>query len=260
MTQRSRLRGWATATLRIVVTGACLVMLALAAITSAAAESCPTLVTNAQRLILVVARTMSTPAATMQLFDRTSSGAPWHASRPAMPAVVGVAGMAWGVGFQHLARAGDPIKLEGDRRTPAGIYRLGASFGFAPSGRAGYLRIDADTVCINDVSSPAYNTITSRARVGPNVRGERMSRVALYRRGIFIDYPAGRAAKMGSCIFIHVWRGAGRGTEGCVALPEDTVAALQDLADDKTVIAILPRSALSRFAGCLPGDADAQSP
>jgi L,D-peptidoglycan transpeptidase YkuD (ErfK/YbiS/YcfS/YnhG family) len=235
--------------------------LALTTITTRipAAESCPAPVSNAQRLILVTAETMSTSTAAIQLFDRSSANAPWRPSLSAMPAVVGLAGMAWGAGFQHLARAGEPLKVEGDYRTPAGIYRLGASFGFAPSGRSGYLHIGADTVCVNDTSSPAYNTVTSRAVVGPKVRAEKMSRVALYRRGIVIDYPTDRAAKAGSCIFIHVWREAGRGTEGCVALPEDAVGALQDLADEKTVIAILPRSALGRYAGCLPGNPDATS-
>ena len=68
--------------------------------------------------------------------------------------------------------------------------------------------------------------------VGPSVSGEDMRKIDLYRRGLVVDYPTDRAARAGSCIFIHVWRGEGRGTAGCVALPEARVAALQEFAAD----------------------------
>ena len=74
----------------------------------------------------------------------------------------------------------------------------------------------------------------------------------LYRRGLVIDYRSDAAAKAGSCIFLHVWRGPGHGTAGCVALPEGRVAALQDFLAEGSVIAILPDSAFDRFRSCLP--------
>ena len=45
---------------------------------------------------------------------------------------------------------------------PAGIYRIGRSFGILPSSRPNYLRVTDDTVCVNEPSSPHYNAITSR--------------------------------------------------------------------------------------------------
>lgn len=218
----------------------------------AAAQTCPVPLGGAQRLVLVLGRSMNATAATVSLHERTSAAEPWRTVHAAEPAVVGLAGMAWGFPFRAFARAGEPVKVEGDKRAPAGVFRIGASFGFAASKLTGYLRLQDDTVCVDEPTSPAYSTITSRKLVGPDVSGEDMRKVALYRRGLLVDYPTDRAARAGSCIFIHVWRGEGRGTAGCVALPEARVAALQEFAQAGAVIAILPRDALDRFAGCLP--------
>jgi L,D-peptidoglycan transpeptidase YkuD (ErfK/YbiS/YcfS/YnhG family) len=68
------------------------------------------------------------------------------------------------------------------------------------------------------------------------------------------NYPANRAEKGGSCVFVHVWRSPKSGTAGCVALAEDGVRTLQDWAKAGTaVIGILPKAAFDRFAACLPG-------
>ena len=85
----------------------------------------------------------------------------------AEPAVIGRAGMAWSQFFRRSARRGEPIKVEGDKRAPAGVYAIGRSFGTLASSRPDYLHVTPDTICVDDPSSPAYNTIASRARLGP---------------------------------------------------------------------------------------------
>ena len=80
-----------------------------------------------------------------------------------------------------------------------------------------------------------------------------MSRaLPMYRRGLLVDYPTDAKARAGSCIFIHVWHSPTTGTAGCVSMPEARVEALQDFAAPGAVLAILPRAALPRLAGCLP--------
>ena len=61
-----------------------------------------------------------------------------------------------------------------------------------------------------------------------------------------------RKARAGSCIFIHLQLPGKTGTNGCVALPEPQLEALQDHVQSGAVLAILPRQALDRFKGCLP--------
>jgi L,D-peptidoglycan transpeptidase YkuD (ErfK/YbiS/YcfS/YnhG family) len=133
-----------------------------------------------------------------------------------------------------------------------GFYKIGASFGFAPSARLNHLRIREDTVCVDDVTSASYNAITSRRVVGPRVHAENMSHVPHYRSGLLVDYPTSRAARGGSCIFIHLWMPNTTGTGGCVALPEPQLLSLQDFAQSGAVLAVLSRQAAARFKGCLP--------
>jgi L,D-peptidoglycan transpeptidase YkuD (ErfK/YbiS/YcfS/YnhG family) len=221
--------------------------------TSALAQQCPAPLAAAQRLVLVTAETMNATAATLQLFERDSAAHAWRAAAPAEPAVIGRAGMGWSHFFRQLARPGEPIKVEGDKRAPAGVYPIGRSFGTLASARPDYLQVTGDTVCVYEPASPAYNRITSRAGVRPGVSVENMSRMLpMYRRGLVVDYPTNARARAGSCIFIHVWRSPTTGTAGCVALPEARVEALQDFSAAGAVIAILPRPALARLPGCLP--------
>ncbi|MEX0752918.1 MAG: L,D-transpeptidase family protein [Xanthobacteraceae bacterium] len=219
-------------------------------------QTCPQPLRDARRLVLVTAKTMTTPAAAMQLFERASAADAWRPLGPAEPAVLGRTGMAWGYGFHQLGQDGEPRKVEGDKRTPAGLYRIGQSFGFSPSSQPGYIRLTDGAVCVDDPASLAYNTITSRAVVGHKVHAENMRSNPRYRRGLVVDYPTNAKTRAGSCIFIHVWRSAIFPTAGCVALPEARVAALQEFAAPGAVLATLPQAALSRLPDCLPQIAD----
>jgi L,D-peptidoglycan transpeptidase YkuD (ErfK/YbiS/YcfS/YnhG family) len=116
------------------------------------------------------------------------------------------------------------------------------------------VRVDDGMVCVNDVSSPAYNTITRRDRIGLTVHHENMSRIPDYRRGLLVDYPTDRKARAGSCIFIHLQLAGKTGTSGCVAMPQGPLEAVQDFAQEGAVLAVLPRQALARFKGCLPAN------
>ena len=230
------------------------VLAALLAPSVAFGQSCPAVLTEAKRLVLVTTENMDTTPATMQLYERASTKDRWRASGSAEPALVGRAGTGWAHTFRHLARPGEPIKSEGDKRAPAGVYAIGNSFGIVPTSRPGHLQVTDDTVCVDDPDSPAYNTITSRALVGPKVHAENMGKILpMYRRGLLLDYPTDVAAKAGSCIFIHVWRSPVKGTGGCVSMPEARLEALQDFVEGgNAVLAIIPRPALGRLGACLP--------
>jgi D-alanyl-D-alanine dipeptidase len=186
------------------------------------------------------------------------AGRPWQADGGPVSALIGRRGVAWAHAFSAFARKDEPTKVDGDKRAPAGFFRIGRPFGFSPSQQKGYLHIAQGTVCVDDPASPAYNSITSRAAVGWKVHGENMWRVREYRRGLVVDYPTVRDVRAGSCIFIHVRRPGALGTGGCVALAEPVVAALQDFAQAGAVLAILPRAALARFKTCLPQFAGAR--
>src|SRR5262250_48644 len=216
------------------------------------AETCPDRIAEASRLVLVTTRSMDTQLANMQLFTRQSANNPWKQVGAAKPAVVGKAGLGWGYSFVDLKDREEPEKVEGDKRTPAGFFRIGASFGFAPSRRPGYIELKGgETVCVEDPTSPFYNTITKRSEIG-SVEADDMRSSPFYRSGLFVDYPSDRATQRGSCILIHIWGAPDTGTAGCIGLPEERVRALQDFSRPGAVLAVLPEPALARFPGCLP--------
>lgn len=219
---------------------------------AAQAQSCPQPLASARHLVLVVADTMASTTATIRRFERATPASFWKAAGGPSSALIGHNGVAWAPAFRAYALQGEPIKREGDKRNPAGFFQIGRSFGFAPSKRPGYLHIVEGTTCVDDLASPAYNTITTRAKVGWKVHGENMWRVPEYRRGLSVDYPSDRQARAGSCIFIHLRLPRKTGTSGCVALPEPQLAELQDFAQGGAVLAVLPKQALDRFKGCLP--------
>jgi L,D-peptidoglycan transpeptidase YkuD (ErfK/YbiS/YcfS/YnhG family) len=207
-------------------------------------------------LVLVTADNFTTSEASARLYERGTAAQPWRALGDAEPALLGKSGMAWSYFFRALSRKGEPLKAEGDKRVPAGLYRLGKSFGTLPPNRADYLHINGGMTCVDDVTSPAYNTITSRAKIGWQVHGENMWRVPEYRRGLLVDYPTDAKARAGSCVFVHTRLPGNTGTGGCVALPQARVEALQDFAAAGAVLAILPGPALGRLKGCLPEPAN----
>lgn len=220
----------------------------------AGAAQCPRVLTDATRLAVVSAPDMDTGTARLRTFARADPSAAWKESGVAQAVVIGKRGLGWGHPFAALAQPGEPVKREGDKRTPAGIYRLGATFGFSADDRAGHLHLSPGRqYCVDDVRSPDYGLIVDRSDVARGTSGEDMGAEPLYERGIVIAYPPNAAAKAGSCIFVHIWADEDVGTAGCVALPAAGVARLQDWAHGhKAAIAILSQDAMSRFAGCLP--------
>jgi D-alanyl-D-alanine dipeptidase len=230
-----------------------LVVALLCAADVAAAARCPDVLAEARRLVLVTAPDMNQERVTVRLYVRDRPAAAWRALSGPLSAVIGRRGMGWGYTFRNQAVGAEPVKREGDKRTPSGFFRIGPSFGFEPSGRAGHVILKMDeTICVDDVRSNTYNSIRPRSEIGPAVRGENMRKYTIYRHGLFVDYPSNRKAKAGSCIFMHLMTKSGRGTLGCVAMPEMTLLGVQHFSEPGAVLGVLPETALSRFAGCLP--------
>jgi L,D-peptidoglycan transpeptidase YkuD (ErfK/YbiS/YcfS/YnhG family) len=113
-------------------------------------------------------------------------------------------------------------KREGDGGTPRGVYPLSLIFGYAAAADTAmpYRRITADDYWVDDPNSPQYNTWVSGTPQAAS--WETMLREdGLYRHGIVVEYNTRPViAGKGSAIFIHIWRGPGEPTAGCVALAE----------------------------------------
>ncbi|HET6418633.1 MAG TPA: L,D-transpeptidase family protein [Geobacteraceae bacterium] len=130
------------------------------------------------------------------------------------------------IGWNGFAAPG--MKREGDGKTPSGIYPLGTVFGYAPSmdTRMPYRQATKDDFWVDAPDSPYYNRWVT-GNVGAASFEKMRSDNELYKYGIVVEYNTNPVIKgYGSAIFIHVWRGEGIPTAGCVAMAEEEVLKL----------------------------------
>jgi D-alanyl-D-alanine dipeptidase len=182
---------------------------------------------NSRQLIVVTTRGWDTVEATVRLFTRSEGQPPgWTAIGKPFPAVIGAHGFGWGIGLHGTGEPEAPCKVEGDRRAPAGVFKLYSVFGLASPDRVRFLRfpyrqVTSTTEAVDDPRSKYYNRIVNREIVSrPDwSTSESMQRVGgRYRFGVMVEHNWGQLPGYGSCIFLHLWAGAGQGTAGCTAM------------------------------------------
>ena len=232
---------------------------AVAANSQAIATYCPRVLHRATRLIIVTVPNMTSVQATLHTFERkTPADAAWMRSGPPEPAVVGNAGIGWSEDYSFLRKKDEPVKQEGDGRTPAGIFRVAGPFGFESSSLSGYTRLaQGDSFCIADPASSLYGRIVNKRLAKLVKTSEDMSATPGLKRGLIVDYPARRGAKAGSCVFVQAWGGESAGTNARIGMPEERVTVLQKWSNKGfTAIAVVSEDAAPRFKSCLPLNAE----
>lgn len=188
-------------------------------------------------LILVAGESWDSAKASLSLYSRKNTSSSWKKD-PAIAneeAYIGENGLAWGREYRYMSSLQKILraKVEGDRKSPAGVFTIGKAFGFAPrSNDANYIQTlrpladnepaDAssflpvingqkmtanDWNCSDDVEiANRYDTIWSRPKDSSEVRadsGEQLGANPLYACGLHVNTNSLAAAKSGSCIFVH---------------------------------------------------------
>ena len=185
---------------------------------------------DTRQLVVVQTADWGAPQGVLTRFARAGADTPWEAQSSPIPVVVGRAGMGWGLGLHDASGLEGPIKHEGDRRAPAGLFHLGAAMGTdpAPPGAGWpYLASAPGMVCVDDGRSALYNQV-----VGPGVpvtwsSAEQLVRTdALYHRLVVVQQNPAAVPGAGSCVFLHIWRAADKGTAGCTAMEASSMAEL----------------------------------
>jgi D-alanyl-D-alanine dipeptidase len=220
-------------------------------------EAASSPVADARQLVLVTTPAWDSTSGILRRYERDQPGQSWRPVGAAIPIVVGRTGLAWDDAVR-IAAPGEPLKREGDGKSPAGAFALDTAFGFSireivPWVRLPYTQLRETTECVDDARSAHYNTIVDRRQV-PSVdwtSAERMREIDQYSVGIRVAYNAPPRAGRGSCIFLHVWAGPSSSTAGCTAME---LTALQDVLrwlapERRPMIVQLPSDALSRVRG-----------
>ena len=209
---------------------------------------------GARQLLVVTTDGWDSTGGQLQSFERGASG--WQATAEPFAVALGRSGSAWGIGL-HPAQIeqGGPHKVEGDGRSPAGVFALGTAFGAAATARTGlaYQPMQATSYCMDVPDSPLYNRIVDADRVGAEAVAGSTEPMRLdlqdpqdvrYRQGFVVAHNPRNEPGKGSCIFAHVWREPGEATAGCTAMPGPRMAALLQWldADQQPRLVLLPRA------------------
>lgn len=149
------------------------------------------------------------------------------------------------VGKKGLAKLGE--KLEGDLKTPQGLFSLQRAFGRAPAAhtRLAYEQVTSDYKWVDDPQAPDYNQLvrgsTNATSYERLLRGDE-----LYDLFLVLEYNTAPIEKgKGSAIFMHLWKNDTDGTAGCVALKREDlkqVAGWLDPAKNPKILIGDPKS------------------
>lgn len=229
-------------------------------------QSATTLLAAARQLVVVTTPDWNSVAGTLRTFARPRAGAPWteapRGGAGVVSIVVGKSGTAWDPAV--VGPVPGPVKKEGDGRSPAGVFALGAAFGFAPRADAAWLKLPYTEVtptleCVDDAASRAYNTLADRGTSDAAwTSSEKMRQVSPeYHWGVVVEYNTRPVVPgRGSCIFLHIGGSGGRGTAGCTAMAEPALKAVMGWLDPAAapVLVQMPREAYEalRAAWSLP--------
>lgn len=188
---------------------------------------------EATQMIVCLAPDASSSEGTLQLFHRDPSGQ-WQPDATPWAVLFGRGGLAWGRGL-HPPQPGVQ-KMTGDRRNPAGLFRIGAVLGYAsslPSGAKGwpYHQVTDRDAWIDDPNLSGYNhlyTLAPGAPLPPWWEQEKMHLGdAAYQWLVVIEHNYDQVEpNAGNSIFFHVRRGEHYRTAGCTTMQLENLERL----------------------------------
>jgi len=185
-----------------------------------------------RQLIVSISPDWSASQGTLQRYERGPDGR-WQRVGGSVPVLYGKNGLAWGRGVRGTEELG-LRKREGDGRSPAGVFAIGAIYGNdarLPDGADfPFHQVTANDAWPDDPANPFYNQHVSVDGAQPPAwfAAQRMrTGDAAYRWRVEIRHNADPIEPgAGSATFFHIRRGETRRTSGCTTMAEP---ALQDL-------------------------------
>ncbi|MGZ8546647.1 MAG: L,D-transpeptidase family protein [Sulfuricurvum sp.] len=166
------------------------------------------------QLVVVVSPELNATTALLQRYEKEGV---WHKVGEGTSVNLGRSGLGWAEGNEIL-------KMEGDGRSPAGIFEIRSTFGYAPEGnfKMPYFYADENLICVDDVNDSHYNKMALLDPKDPPKSYEVMRRAdGVYQYGAIIDYNPNGVSGRGSCIFFHLKNIKNTPTSGCTAMEEE---------------------------------------
>lgn len=186
---------------------------------------------NCKQAVVGVSNGWNSSYVTLRLYEKRNGtwqqiGSPWKGR-------LGRNGLAWGSGLNRAIPSNAPQKKEGDKRAPAGIFKIGGAYGYAKSIRKNpklfYRQITTKDLWVEDQRSPHYNKHlildheprTKWEKKAQMRQGDYAHSLKLYIGHNDAILGGKPVPGLGSAIFFHIWRGGGsKATAGCTTMPE----------------------------------------
>lgn len=205
------------------------------------------LIFPSEQLVVVVSENLNATTARLQRYEKQEQ---WEKIGTPVVVTLGRNGMGFSSGKE-------PLKFEGDGRTPSGVFPITASFGYAPVPNSAlpYLHADAKLICVDDAEDERYNRIVSNEGPAPKSFEWMRRNDEVYRHGAVIGYNTDHVKGRGSCIFLHLNHSDNRPTSGCTAMDEAAMVELLGWLDPekKPQILQIPKSECEEYKKVFEG-------
>jgi len=167
-----------------------------------------------QQIVLVVSDDVNNSNAKLECYEDSKK------IFPTVNVKLGKNGLGWGIGEINLTTQDfQPLKYEGDKKAPMGVFKLTSVFGYANKMniKMPYIYTNKNLICVDDSDSEVYNQIVYKR--GDEKSFEYMRRKDhQYELGIVVQHNQKALHSRGSCIFMHVKKTQNSSTAGCTAM------------------------------------------
>lgn len=144
-------------------------------------------------------------------------------------------------------------KVEGDKKTPAGLYSFLMAFGLKedPGSQISYRKVQDGDCFVDDVGSRYYNQYVKGGEAQSDWRSAEVlkNQGPCYNYALVLDYNKDCIPGRGSAIFLHCPKAVNDTyTAGCIGIPEDRMKTILTRAKADAKILIVPdKNGLSEY-------------
>lgn len=204
-----------------------------------------------QQIILVVSKDFNTSSASMECYeDGEKVFETLHVN-------IGKNGLGWGLGEINMTKKNDePSKKEGDKKAPAGVFKLTNIFAYEEKRNfhMPYLFASKNLICVDDDISANYNRIILMPDNKPKSFEYMKRDDKQYELGIVVAHNKQGVKQGGSCIFIHVEKFTNAPTVGCTSMSLEELEKISSWLDKtkNPILIQIPKSSAKEILTLFP--------
>lgn len=143
-------------------------------------------------------------------------------------------------------------KVEGDKKTPQGVYSFSMAFGMKdnPGSVLPYHKVVNGDHYVDDSNSRYYNQLVNEFLVPKDWSSSEnlITQAPQYNYALVLNYNETNTPGKGSAIFLHCPKITNNtGTSGCISIPEERMKELLGKVDANTKIIVVPEASYLAF-------------